>query len=683
MKSSETRDRRFFWEPQDRGFIAATVTKDWPDEVREVLHRADLACERTFIFTHRWDMERCETEVSFPDGIDWTYRYRGDIEWMVMLNRARYMSELGQAYWLTEDEKYVRGFITLMKDWLEQNPLTEEEVRASADRAYNVKDTWRKLDSGIRIANWLKGYHCVNISALWRDEEEELFREAVKLHGMYLNIANTPHDRQSNWGFLETNGLFQIALLYPELDDSADWLDTAVKRLVEMCAVQVFEDGMHNEQCTMYHHEVLHCLFEPVWLAERNEVKLPDELKETLQRMYTASLALIQPDGRQPMLGDSDGTDIRDVLSRGAVLFGRGDLKRMGYGTLDYEGIWYFGEPGYDRYARIQTANPPFDSLELPQSGYAVMRTGWHPEAGYLLFDAGHMDAIRAHGHDDLLQISLFTGGREFLTDPGRYTYMEDEFRRYFKESLQHNTVGVDGATISAYLDSWKWDEVANPLDRWWSATESFDYAQGSHDGYFRLDDPVQVRRQILFVKPDYWIVVDTCRSRGPHDYTLPFHFAEGLDVRLEADGSVTAADTDQEKETALRIIPVLPADAKIESAWVSRHYNRKEPSVRAVFTQTGSGFTRFVSLLYPQKQREEQAPQIETIEVLDSYGQPVSSDKVTAISVRRGEKREYAVFSHQGVRGYRFAGNHLTGEVLLVKEDGTEGAPQTYLVKV
>ncbi|WP_334072845.1 MULTISPECIES: alginate lyase family protein [Paenibacillus] len=681
MRLSETRSRRFFWEPQDRGFIVATVTRDWPDEVKEVLHRADQACERTFIFTHRWDMERCETEVSFPDGIDWTYRYRGDIEWMVMLNRARYMSELGQAYWLTGDEKYVQGFIALMKDWLKQNPLTEEEVRASADRAYNVKDTWRKLDSGIRIANWLKGYHCVKISALWRDEEETLFREAVKLHGMYLNIAYTPHDTQSNWGFLETNGLFQIALLYPEFEASRAWLDTAVKRLTEMCRVQVFEDGMHNEQCTMYHHEVLHCLFEPVLLAELNECELPAELKRTLQRMYTASLALVQPDGRQPMLGDSDGTDIRDVLSRGAVLFGRGDLKKMGYGTLDYEGIWFFGVTGYERYARLQAANPAFDSLELPQSGYAVMRTGWTPEAGYMLFDAGHMDAIRAHGHDDLLHISLFAGGREFLTDPGRFTYMENEFRRYFKESLQHNTVSVDGETISTYLDSWKWANVANPLDRGWLATDHFDYAQGCHDGYFKLGDPVQVRRQILFVKPDYWIVVDTCRSRGEHFYALPFHFAEDLEVRLGADGSVTAEANDS--ESLLRIIPVMPTDVKIESAWVSRHYNRKVPSVKAVFTQKGYGLTRFVSILYPQKRREEQAPQIEAIEVLDSYGHPVPSDKVTAIFVRRGEKRDYVVFSHQGVCGYRFAGSHLTGEVLFVKQDGEKGKAQSYVVKV
>ncbi len=684
MNPATRDDRVFFWETSDRSFIVDTCLSEWPEEVAEVLHRADLACRNTFIYTHRWDMERCETEVAFPEGIDWGYRHNEDIEWMVMLNRARYMSELGQAYWLTGDEKYAGAYISLMKDWIRQNPLTEEEVLASAKQAYNVKDTWRKLDSGIRIVNWLKGYFCVRESALWQSEEENLFLEAVQRHGMYLNIAYTPHDRQSNWGFLETNGLFQIALMFPEIGESEAWLKQAVRRLAEMCPVQVFEDGMHNEQCTMYHHEVLHCLFESVWLAELNDVSLPPELRDTLDRMYSGSIALVQPDGRQPMLGDSDGTDIRDVLTRGAVLFARGDLKRMGYGKLDYEGIWFFGEKGYKRYEQLDIQDPEPVSVEMAHSGYYVMRTDWNRDARYLVFDAGHMDVIRAHGHDDLLHISLFAFGREFLTDPGRHTYMENEFRQYFKVSLQHNTLAVDGETISQYVDSWNWRQVANPLDRFWSSeTKAYDYVQACHDGYLRLEDPVLVRRQVLFVKPDYWIVVDTCRSRGEHEYILPFHFAEGLDVEVKPDGTVLASSSKQ--EPALRIIPVTPVEPRVDSSWVARDYNHKSPSLKATFRQTGSGLTKFVTLLYPCRTLDCDQPEISQIEVLDSYGNPVPEELATALTIQHGEERVHVLFSHQGARGFQFAEKHMTGEVLLVREsDYPIGKLEdAYIVKV
>ncbi|OMG46794.1 heparinase [Paenibacillus macerans] len=680
--------RRFYWKEEDRGFIADACRKHWPEEVREVIHRAELACRNTFIFTHRWDMERCEEEVVFPGRIDWNYRHRGDLEWLVMLNRARYMGELGQAYWLTGEERFAEGYIRLLKDWMTQNPLTEEEVRASADRAYNVKDTWRKLDSGIRITHWLKGYYCVRVSRLWGKEEEALFKEAVRRHGMYLSLAYTPHDRQSNWGFLETNGLFQLALLFPEVEGADERLRAAIRRFEEMCPLQVFEDGLHNEQCSMYHHEVLHCLFESVWLGELNGVPLPPVLKDTLNRMYTASLALVQPNGRQPALSDSDATDIRDVLARGAVLFGRGDLKSQGYETLDYEGIWFFGPKGFAGYERLPAREPEFASIGLEQSGYVFMRSDWRRSARYLTFDAGHMDVIRAHGHDDLLHINLFAYGREFLTDPGRCTYMENAYRQYFKESLQHNTLSVDGRTVSTYVDSWKWRDPARPLDAWWRLTPEYDYAQAGHDGYWRLPHPVQVLRQILFVKPDYWIVVDTCRAHGEtvHDYRLPFHFAEGLEVSFEEDGLAKACSPNG-SGPLLRLIPLGQVKMETEPCWISRNYNEKTFSSRLVFRQKGSGFTKFVTVLYPARTAEEAAPSVRELEVLDSYGNKVAPHLATALSVaREGEDggEDAVLFSHQGPRGYRFAGVHLSGDVLLVRKTATPGdASRTYIVKV
>ncbi|MNU67160.1 Heparin-sulfate lyase precursor [compost metagenome] len=665
------RSARFYWSEEDKEFIVSACHSNWPDEVKEVLHRSNLACENTFIFTHRWDMERCTEPVSFPDGINWNYRHHDDLEWLVMLNRARYMSELGQAYWLTNEDRYVSAYIRLMKDWIRQNPLSLEELDASAARAYNVKDTWRKLDSGIRITHWLKGYFCVRTSPLWTEEEEELFKEAVHLHGVYLNRAYTTHDRQSNWGYLETNGLFQLALLFPEFEESPEWIETAAHRMTEMAPIQVFGDGMHNEQCTMYHHEVLHCIFESLWLSEINGYKLPAQLRQTLGSMYTATLTFVQPDGHQPMLGDSDGTDVRDVLSRGACLYGRGDLKSQAYEHLDYEGIWYFGSDGYQRYEELKAAEPAFSSTLLEDSGYVFMRSDWSPDAKYLLFDAGHMDVIRAHGHDDLLHFSLSAYGQQFLIDPGRCTYMENEERRYFKESLQHNTISVDGRTISEYVDSWRWNAEANPLGRVWRSSHAFDYAEAGHDGYWRLSQPVQIKRQIIFMKPDYWVVVDTLHSHGEHDYELPLHFAEGMTLTELRDPGEIIASAEQHGSCAgpsLRIIPVMPVQVRFESSWVSRNYNEKTPAVKAVLQQSGQGVTRFVTLFYPERPDEQTRLQVRLGNSEDSYGRQVEPHLATVVEIVRNDIVDTLLVSHQGPKGYQFAGVHLTGEVMAAR---------------
>lgn len=679
MMQDDNGSPRFFWSASDKDFIVEKCFLHWGDEVQELIHRADLACENSFIFTHRWDMERCEFPVTFQSKIDWTYRYNDDFEWTVNLNRARFMAELGQAYWLTNDEKYVSAYIRLMNDWLEQNPLSEEEILASRERGYNVKDTWRKLDSGIRISHWIKGYYCIKESPLWGAEEETFFRQALALHGSYLHNAYTPHDKQSNWGFLETNGLFQIALLFPGVDESEQWMNSALDRLEEMVFLQVFEDGVHNEQSPMYHLEVLHCLFEPVLLTEMNQLEYPIILRETLDRMYTASMAFIKPDGRQPMLSDSDDTDIRDVMSRGAVLCNRGDLKSRGYEQLDFEGIWYFGRKGFEQYDTLQAGEPTFCSVTLEQSGYAIMRDNWSKEGHYLLFDAGHMDVIRAHGHDDALHFHLSCYGADFLTDTGRYTYMENEQRRYFKESLQHNTVSVDGKTISEYTDSWNWGRVAKPVYPFWRTHEHFDYVQAGHDGYWRLEEPVYVLRQILFVKPDYWLVVDTLRSKGQHEYAQHFHFAEDVVVKINQNNGVVHGE--RSNGTGLQMVPIIPVAAQIKDCDISRNYNQKEKSSKIIYTKTGQGLTRFVTVLIPQHDLGRNNWKIREIDVFDTYDRKIDPEEAIALEIQRFNKTELVLFSHQGPRGYQFSGCQMCGEVLLVKRQ--ENTEQKWVVKV
>jgi len=677
--NTSTKKGMFFYGLHNKTFLKDACEQYWKHEAEEVIHRADLACNQTFVFTHRWDMERCETPITFHDKIDWTYQYKGDFEWTVNLNRSRFMAELGQAYWLTGKEKYAKGFINLMKDWIKQNPLTEEEIQQSEATQYNVKDTWRKLDSGIRITNWIKGYFCVKESEAWGTDEEKYFKESLCWHGRYLSVAYTPHDRQSNWGFLETNGLFQIALLFPDFTESEEWLRLAIQRLKVMCELQVFEDGMHNEQSPMYHHEVLHCLFEPVWLAKLNGLQIPEKLRNTLNAMFTASLAFVKPNGHQPMMSDSDHTDIRDVLSRGAVLFNRGDLKYKGYPVLDFEGLWYFGEEGMKTYESLESQPPSFNSIHLEESGYSIMRDDWSADEHYLMFDGGHMDIIRAHGHDDFLHFDLCVKGEDIFVDTGRYTYMENEERRYFKESFQHNTTSVDDRTISHYQNSWSWDQVAQPVQHYWKSDPSFDYVQAGHNGYWNLDDPVQVLRQIFYVKPHYWILVDTFHSNENHEFKQHFHLDENANVHVDSKHDIVRIEG--RNGINLNMVSLDPVQYEKETCWISRDYNQKRASNKIISKKEGKGLTKFITALIPFKTKQEPDLSIEKIDVWSTRGQKLSDDQVTALQVNRGDESEVILFSHQGPYSYQFDNTQMTGDVLFVKRD--QKNEQKCIVKV
>src|SRR5699024_12767315 len=42
------------------------------------------------------------------------------------------------------------------------------------------KYTWRKIDTGIRLTNWLKGYRCICRSNNWTHEDDMFFREQIR-----------------------------------------------------------------------------------------------------------------------------------------------------------------------------------------------------------------------------------------------------------------------------------------------------------------------------------------------------------------------------------------------------------------------------------------------------------------------------------------------------------------------
>ena len=58
--------------------------------------------------------------------------------------------------------------------------------------------------------------------------------------------------------------------------------------------------------------------------------------------------------------------------------------------------------------------------------------------------------AIAAHAHADALSIEVRCGGVDILADPGTYCYFgEPDWRRYFRSTVAHNTLELDGQNQS------------------------------------------------------------------------------------------------------------------------------------------------------------------------------------------------------------------------------------------
>jgi hypothetical protein len=107
--------------------------------------------------------------------------------------------------------------------------------------------------------------------------------------------------------------------------------------------------------------------------------------------------------------------------------------------------------------------------------------------------------SIAAHGHADALSFVLSIGDREILVDPGTYAYhTEPSWRRYFRSTLAHNTVGIDGEDQSVQAGNFMWTHHAQArCIEFETGTERQRFV-GEHYGYQRLPDPVAHRREIV-----------------------------------------------------------------------------------------------------------------------------------------------------------------------------------------
>jgi hypothetical protein len=196
-------------------------------------------------------------------------------------------------------------------------------------------------------------------------------------------------------------------------------------------------------------------------------------------------------------------------------------------------------------------------------------------------------------------------GGKDWLVDRGTFTYNGDwDWRTYFRGTRAHNAVIVDGFGQALAHRVFRWIGVPRQHVEDCVSAPELEYVAGRTNGFRRLAPPVEHARGLLWVKPDYLIVLDFLSSRGRHDYELLWHIAPGHTVSLsetqvahtqDADGAnlwIHAIGTDEitGKVVAGSTDPI--------QGWHSRLYGVKEPAPTIVYRTGTSGPLLLATLL-------------------------------------------------------------------------------------
>jgi uncharacterized heparinase superfamily protein len=593
------------------GFISPSLTAErqktlFPDQTEELLRAANWIVDQ-----HSWPLlglgAKCygASEIEWHrdplSGQLWPLLYHADINlfrndgsdarvvWE--LNRLGHFITLGRAYALTNDEKFSAEFFSQLASWRAQNPVGRGVNWTSA------------MEVALRAMNLLAAF-ALFLRAPQMDQRLPELLAMLDQHGAHIERnLEFSHLGTSNHYLSNVAGLLWLGLMLPELKAANRWLVFGARELTREMEKQILPDGAHFECSTGYHRYVLELLLYSLLLVRANESRLDknylDALWPRLRSMLEYVRAYLRPDGRAPLVGDSDGGQVlpivhRDgndhayVLALGAAAFIDSKFKLPG-ALLPEELLWIFGDTGVDDYQSL-IDGPPVTSAEFRDVKTTVLRA----DDNYLLLNASDvgMNGRGSHRHNDALSIEVSACGTAFIVDPGTYVYTADlHARNLFRSTAYHSTIEIDDSEQRRINEQTPFAIGSEAVTRVlsWENRPEHDYVQAEYTGYERLPAPVIHRRAITFDKLNrWWLIEDELIGKGDHQVATRFHFAGELEVKPLDNHNVIACDRVTGARLVIRALE-LDEVVEIEPRFTSRQYGSRMESFSACWTSVMS----------------------------------------------------------------------------------------------
>lgn len=494
---------RWIWSYKDREKIMKFLEQNDP-KFKDATNKADKVLRREF--------SAQGINRKLDKNIKWESEEYG-YEWGNVLNRHQGWKSLGMAWWQTRDSKYPEDWAYMVRDWIKDNPV--KRVR---------RGPWRSLETGIRVTVWLDSISFFMDAPQFDPSLRYEMTKSLVEHARYLYNKNTKF-RKGNWQTCECSGLAFLGMIFSEFKESEKWRKRGFDMMSKHMKDGVYPDGAQYELTPGYHYWVLREFLELILLTEKNGYNIPG-LKERHEKMFEFLMHVSKPDGKYMSLGDAgSGGSIAESMGRGALVYNRPDMRYFGIDKPASAWIWHFPLEKVLNYEKLDSKEPDLRSYMLPYAKYGVMRTGWKNNDRWLLFDCAPWGG--AHSHQDQLQVLLYSG-RDLLLDSGQIPYDNPLSKSYFKSDKAHNVLLINGNGPPK-------GNQFNPSVLTWSVKDSIEFASGkvSHNGFTQ-------QRSVIFVKPDYWVIVDNIRGKGTAKLTRLFHLPV-VDVKQDKKSVKTA----------------------------------------------------------------------------------------------------------------------------------------------
>ncbi|WP_432108572.1 alginate lyase family protein [Streptomyces sp. AA1529] len=555
-------------------------------------HAAHFGVERADLSDPDWWYDP-KTGRRAPRGYAFDMPYRdedavGDIKQIWELSRHQYLTVLAAAYALTGDERYAERTAGHLRSWWRTNPPLCGVHWVSG------------IELGIRLLSWvwirrlLEGWP--GAAELFEDNPVAVAQ--IWHHQRWLAAFPSRGSSANNHVVAEAAGQSAAACAFGWFPSSARWRAEALRTLERQLRSNTFASGLNRESATEYHGLVLELGLAAVAEADAAGVPVPASIRRVLLRMTDALAAVVDSRLRPPRQGDGDD-------GHGLVLDGPGTdrwASLLATGDAVFGGLaWWPAVSGTDvrtpllgallRPTAPATARPAVRPAHFADAGMTILRG---PGEIWCRCDGGPHGflSIAAHAHADALSVEVRHDGVDVLADPGTYCYHgQPGWRQYFRSTLGHNTLQLDGADQSVSGGPFLWTRHAR--SRVLVADPSAEGAArwcAEHDGYRHS---VHRRRVELTADDRELRMVD--EVRGPRRAArLAFHLGPAVTAELVENRAVLSWLRDGEDRSAVLELPerltwrAHRGETDPPLGWYSAGFGRKEPAT----TLVGSGFT-------------------------------------------------------------------------------------------
>ena len=458
----------------------------------------------------------------------------GNVKQVWELSRLQHLTLLATAWFLSHDQAYARRVADQLRSWSRENPfLSGVNWTSGIEIGLRlISLTWirRLLDEWPEVADHF--------------ENDELTIRQIRWHQQYLGAFWSRGSSANNHVIAEAAGQLVASCAFPWFPESGRWRERSARILERELVRNTFLSGIGRELATDYQCFVAELGLLAAVEAEAAARPLSEATWQRLCAMIDSGAALLDERLRPPRQGDGDEgravlldapTPNRwpSLLALGAALFGQlGWWPRV---PADAGSAIVGAMAGEIRDLSGRPARRPW---RFTDAGTTLLRTtsGQVPEI-WCRCDGGPHGylSIAAHAHADALSVEVRYGGVDVLADPGTYCYHgEPAWRSYFRSTMAHNTVELDGLCQSRDGGPFLWLRHANAREL--GVQDIGDAAEwtAEHDGYSALHPSARHRRTVWLDRVSRSIdIVDEVRG-GRHDVLLAFHLGPDVEAELE-----------------------------------------------------------------------------------------------------------------------------------------------------